>query len=78
MRKLPLDESGAALEALLTFVKYRKFSLILREDLSMRPGLRSLDIAYYISHLPRSSTSFVLFCFIRKCLVKKLDKIYEF
>lgn len=52
LKSLP-DESGAAVpvvEALLTFAECRKFSLILRKDLSARPGLRSLNIISYTIH----------------------------
>lgn len=44
--------SALVVEALLTFAEYRKFSLVLRNDLSARPGLRSLNAVCWISHLP--------------------------
>lgn len=51
MLKSLLDESAAAVpvvEALLTFAECRKFSLILRKDLSVRPGLcLSLNVICY-------------------------------
>lgn len=64
LKSLP-DESGAAVpmvEALLTFAECRKFSLILRKDLSARPGLRSLNVICYTMHriLRNLSISFSL------------------